>query len=290
MGEGKKRISGGMKTAVHIAAMEWRNLFCSTKIFVLGILLIFFNEQIVRPLRQCSGLMIQKVSCFEPYAALCNSGAVMLVLPLFYLSMMADFPKEGGISLFFHIRCSRLAWLLGELLFVILSIFTLVFYMMAAGILLILPCGQWILHFSDAVTKYISVFPDRAGDYVTQLLPENLYNQIPLREVMLHSTALLALYLAMLALVLLLFTLVNHKKAGIFLDGILILFGVVSCGMHLDTMWMFPMANTVVWLHYTGYLAEPVYPVWASYLYFGIADITLIICCITVRKRYQIRA
>ena len=62
MGEGKKRISGGMKTAVHIAAMEWRNLFYSTKIFVLGILLIFFNEQIVRPLRQCSGLMIQKVS------------------------------------------------------------------------------------------------------------------------------------------------------------------------------------------------------------------------------------
>lgn len=286
----KRKFSGGIKTVFYIAAMEWKNLFCSTKIFILGILLIFINEQIISPLRQCSLMMEQRVSYFEPYVALCNSGAVMLVIPLFYLSMMADFPKEGGVSLFFHIRCSSLSWVLGEILFIILSVFTLISYLMLSGIILIQPYAKCILKYSDAVTKYTSVFPEREGEYITQLLPDNLYNQISMGDTIFHSTALVALYLAMLALILLLFSLINKKRIGIFLDGTLILLGVVSCGMHMKNMWFFPMANTVVWLHYNSYLAEPVYPLYASYLYFWIADIILTGICIGVRKKYQVRS
>lgn len=289
MGTERCDIFCEVKTVFHTMVVEWINLFCSTKICILGILLIFMNEQIIVPLKQCSRLMEQKVSFMEPYAAICNSGVVMLILPLFYLSMMADFPREDGISLFFHIRCSTFSWVLGELLFIGFSIITLVLFIMAASMILIRPCGKMTVEFSDAVMKYVSVFPERAGDYVVQLLPENLYNQIPLKNVMLHSTALLFLYFSLLALILLLFTLLNHKNWGIFLDGGLILLGVVSCSLRMDSMWMFPMANTVIWLHYTEYLAEPVYPLYASYLYFCIADILLIAACIAVRKKYQIR-
>lgn len=278
-----------IKTIFHTAVMEWKNLFCSTKMCILAVLLIFMNEQIIVPLKHCSQLMGQKLSCLEPYAAICNSGAVMLILPFFFLSMMADFPGEDGISLFFHIRCKRISWLLGELLFVIMSIITLVVYIMAASMILILPYGEMTLEFSDAITKYVSVFPEKAGDYVVQLLPENLYNQMRFQDVILHSTGLLFLYFALLALILLLFTLLNYKNWGIFLDGCIILLGTVSCALHLNSMWKFPMANTVIWLHYTEYLAEPVYPLYASYLYFGIIDILLLAACIAVRKKYQIR-
>lgn len=155
--------------------------------------------------------------------------------------------------------------------------------------LLILSCSSMTLEFSDAVTKYLTVFPERAGDYIVQLLPENLYNQMKLGDVILHSTGLLFLYFVLLALILLFFTLLNHKSCGIFLDGGIILLGTVSCALHLDTMWMFPMAHTVVWMHYTEYLAEPVYPLYDSYLYFGFLDILMVVACITVRKKYQIR-
>lgn len=285
----KRNVFHEIKTIFHTAVVEWKNLFCSTKICVLGILLIFMNEQIIVPMKQCSHLMGQKLSCLEPYAAICNSGAVMLILPLFFLTMMADFPREDGISLFFHIRCSRISWILGELLFIVMSIITLVLYIAVVSMILILPSGKMTLEFSDAVTKYTAVFPERAGDYIVQLLPENLYNQMELRNVILHSTGLLFLYFVLLALILLLFSLLNHKNWGIFLDGGIILLGTVCCALHLDSMWVFPMAHTVVWLHYTEYLAEPVYPLSASYLYFGIINALLIAVCIAVRKKYEIR-
>lgn len=285
----KRNLFREFKAILQTAVSEWKNLFCSTKIFVLGVFLIFMNEQIIVPLKQCSQLMGQKLSLLEPYAAVCNSGLVMLILPLFFLSMMADFPREDGISLFFHIRCSRVSWLLGEFLFIVMSIATLVLFIVAAGMVLLLPCGKMTQGFSDAVTKFLSVYPDRAGDYVVHLLPANLYNQIELGDVILHSTGLFFLYFALLALVLFLFTLLNHKNWGIFLDGMIILLGMVSCALHLDIMWGFPMAHTVLWLHYTEYLSEEVYPLYASYLYFGIIDILLTAACIAVRKKYQIR-
>lgn len=289
MAKEKLNVFREIKTIFHTAVVEWKNLFCSTKICILAVLLIFMNEQIIVPLKECGQMMEQKLSCLEPYAAICNSGAVMLILPFFFLSMMADFPGEDGISLFFHIRCKKLSWLLGELLFIIMSILTLVLYIIVSGMVLLLPYGKMSIEFSDAITKYVSVFPERAGDYVVQLLPENLYNQMRLQDVILHSTSLLFLYFALLALILLLFTLLNRKNWGIFLDGGIILLGTVSCALHLDSMWKFPMANTVIWLHYTEYLAEEVYPLSASYLYFGIIDVLLVIACIAVRKKYQIR-
>lgn len=289
MAKEKLNISCEIKTIFYTAVVEWKNLFCSTKLCILAVLLIFMNEQIIVPLKKCGQMMEQKLSCLEPYVAICNSGAVMLILPLFFLSMMADFPGESGISLFFHIRCRRISWLLGELLFIIMSTLTLVLYIMAASMVLILPNGKMTLEFSDAVTKYVSVFPERAGDYVVRLLPENLYNQMQLQDVIIHSTSLLFLYFVLLALILLLFTLLNHKSWGVFVDGCIILLGTVSCALRLDTMWRFPMANTVIWLHYTEYLAEPVYPLYASYLYFGIINVLLIVACIVVRKKYQIR-
>lgn len=285
----KLKVFREIKTIFHTAVVEWKNLFCSTKICILGVLLIFMNEQIIVPMKQCSQLMEQKLSYLEPYVAICNSGVVMLILPLFFLSMMADFPGEDGISLFFHIRCSRISWLLGELLFIVMSILTVVLYILIVGIILILPYGKMSFDFSDAVTKYLAVFPERAGDYIVQLLPENLYNQIKLRDAILHSTGLLILYFALLALILLLFTLLNHKIWGIILDGGIILLGTVSCALRLNSMWRFPMAHTVVWLHYTEYLAEPIYPLYRSYLYFGIINVLLVIACIAVRKKYQIR-
>lgn len=133
MDKGKTNVFREIKTIFHTAAVEWKNLFCNAKICVLGILLIFMNEQIIVPMKQCSRLMGQKLSCLEPYAAICNSGVVMLILPLFFLSMMADFPREDGISLFFHIRCRRISWILGELLFVVMSIITLILYIMASS-------------------------------------------------------------------------------------------------------------------------------------------------------------
>ena len=52
-------------------------------------------------------------------------------------------------------------------------------------------------------------------------------------------------------------------------------------------MWAFPMANTIVWLHYDEILKEPNFPVWCSYLYFGIAIMVVVILNIIAIKRLE---
>lgn len=106
---------------------------------------------------------------------------VLLILPLFYLTMMADYPQEDESTRFYRIRCTKVMWVGGELIFASMSAVSFAIFSVVSTAILIIPKGQWIFHFSDATTKYLSVYPDRTGDAVVQLLPINLYNQVTLR-------------------------------------------------------------------------------------------------------------
>lgn len=272
-----------------IASVEWINLFCSTKLFVLGILFIFLNEQIIVPLKQCSAAMEENLSIFEPFIALCNSGVVMLVLPLFYITMVSDAPREEGGLIFSHIRTSKMQWLFGELLFALLSAVTMIALLFLVSCILVSGCSDVTLQFSDALTKYRAKFPDRMGDYVLQLLPQNLYQQIDLKTALLYSITSLFFYFFLLSVIILLFSILNCKLAGILIDGALIFMGAVTCSLRLESMWCFPMAHTVIWLHYSEYYSRPLFrPEW-SYLYFGIMILLFIAACMVCRKKYQIR-
>ena len=213
---------------------------------------------------------------------------VVLILPLFFLVMIADFPDESGISPFFHVRCQKRTWVWGQILFAVSASLFVTGFVLAASVLLLIPEGALFDGFSDAVTKYVSVFPERAGDYVTQLLPENIYHQMTLRRAVMHSAGLLFLYFLFLALIVLFFAMMNHKLAGLLADGILILAGTVACGFRLEGMWLFPMAHTIGWLHYTEYFSEPVFPLWGSYVYFLVLIILLAAGSLAAGKKYEI--
>ena len=73
------------------------------------------------------------------------------------------------------------------------------------------------MEFSDAVTHYSSIFPERTGDYILQLLPENLYQQMTFRTAFACTATLLALYFFLLAMILLFAALCNRKFVGVLL-------------------------------------------------------------------------
>ena len=45
--------------------------------------------------------------------------------------------------------------------------------------------------------------------------------------------------------------------------------GVALTSLYSPIKWAFPTANTIIWLHYEEILSKPIYPVWASFAYFG---------------------
>lgn len=60
------------------------------------------------------------------------------------------------------------------------------------------------------------------------------------------------------------------RTAGIAAAFSVVACGVVTCSLKTKMMWLFPMANTIPWLHYSEALREPVKPIAVSYLYFAV--------------------
>lgn len=270
-----------------IAVMDFRRWLRSSKLIVLGILLIFIQIQIMNPMQEAAALMNSKLSVIEPFIALGNSGVIVLILPIIFLVLMADFPQRDENEWFYLIRCNKRSWVWGQgLLAVIISV-TLVLGLLLISATMLGNSGTWSLDYSVTITQFSAAFPERSGSYVVQLIPENLYHHMSLGNAVVHTSLLLFLYFMMLAMILLLFTLMNKKLSGILLDGFLIILGTIGCALRTRWMWGFPMAHTIPWLHYTEYLSKPVFPLFGSYLYFLILDIGVFISCLIISKYYQ---
>ena len=109
----------------------------------------------------------------EAFVALGNSGSIVLILPALFLVLMSDFPQKSGIDFLYQIRCSKRVWIMGQIMFALEAVVFLVVFLILASCLMMGGSGVWKMEFSNAVTHYSSIFPERTGDYILQLLPED---------------------------------------------------------------------------------------------------------------------
>lgn len=101
------------RAAVHIAQAEFRQWLRSSRIIILFVMLVFVNVQVIGPLRQCKMLMGEMLSIPEAFVALGNSGVILLIIPILFLVLMADFPQRTGIDRFYQMRCTKRTWIFG---------------------------------------------------------------------------------------------------------------------------------------------------------------------------------
>ena len=259
----------------------------SSRLIILGVMLVFIHMQIIITLQDCAVRMGEPVTILEAFVALGNSGVIVLILPALFLVLLSDFPQKGGIDFLYQIRCSKKTWIWGQILFALEAVVFLVVFLIVSSCIMMSGNGVWQMRFSNAVTYYSSTFPERTGDYILQLLPENLYQQMLFSTAVLHTILMLFLYFFLLAMILLFATLCNRKFVGVLVDGILIVLGTVSCSANAAWMWLFPMANAIPWLHYEKYLRAQIFPIWGSYLYLAGSCVGLMIGCMFAAKKYQ---
>ncbi|MDR0983533.1 MAG: hypothetical protein LBL93_00795, partial [Ruminococcus sp.] len=138
---------------------------------------------------------------------------------------------------------------------------------------------------SESTRKYAFKFPNDTNGFVASLLPSNLYNQVPLVDTVLHTVALMVMYLFVVTMLIFLFKVIHMKTAGIFAAMVYIASGAATCSGRMDLQWLFPTANSVIWVHYTAILREPIKPVWYSYAYFGVLIAGLVIANLIAVKK-----
>ena len=272
-----------IKQIMSAARTEYVGWITDPRVVILGVLLIFIKTLAIDPLSGRAEKFGEKMIFWEPFIAVGNSGMLAMFIPLVFLILLSDYPKLGGSSLFCISRIGKRNWLCGQILFLIMAIGTFMAAILGASILF--SGGRFGDNWSDAVTKYNARFPAEAHNFDSELLPSNLYNQIPMITAAVQTFVLMSAYLLVLSLVIYALKILFCNSSGLAAAVGVIALGSVTASLGTGLRWAFPTSNTIVWLHYTEILSTPIYPVWASFAYFaGVLAVLIVLNFLALKK------
>lgn len=278
-------MNKNFKCVLSVARSEYIKWITNPRVIIVGVLLVFMRTLAIEPLLERAAKMEIPLNILEPFVAIGNSGMLVMLMPCVFMVLISDYPKMTGNTLFFIQRTGRFNWFAGQVIFLFMSIISFLCVVLTGSVLL--SKGEFSTTWSDVVTKYSARFPDEANSFTSSLLPSNLYNQIPLVTAILQTLALMCAYLFLLSMIIYFFKLIHIQSFGLFAAIFIVAAGVVTCTLKTNIMWSFPMANTIVWLHYEEIIGKPIVPIWYSYIYFCIAVIILVLLNLIAVKRFQ---
>lgn len=246
---------------------EFVKWVCDARMVIVAVLLIFINNFAVSPLTNNAELMGEPLNILEPFIAVANSEILILIIPIVFLTLIADYPKVDTNTVFYIVRIGRANWFVGQVLKLVFMIVSYLAVIFIGTVLPMLSKGFWYNGWSNVATGFVKMSPDRRGDFGVELLPENLYNQLSVFEAAVKSYLLVAAYLMIIGLILLVFSLFKRKTMGFIICGGMISLGMAFSAIRTNLMWTMPMANSITWLHYTKYFKKPIMPMSFSVIY-----------------------
>ena len=269
------------------AKTEYIKWVCDARMVILGVLLIFIYNFAIQPLLQNAEKMNEPLNMLEPFIAVANSGAVLMIIPLVFMTLIADFPKIDNNTVFYIMRIGRRNWLTGQIIKLVMMAASYLAVIFVGSVVPMLTRGFWYNGWSNVVTNFKNVFPEQSMNFGVQLVPENLYNQLTVFEAAVKSYLLVFAYLMIIGLILLALSLIKHKTLGFVSCGAVIALGTAFCSIKTSLMWTMPMANSIIWLHFTKYFRVPEVSITFSVVYLVTFVLALIIFCYIMIGRFN---
>ena len=269
------------------AKTEYIKWVCDARMVILGVLLIFIYNFAITPLLQNAEKMNEPLNMLEPFIAVANSGAVLMIIPLVFMTLIADFPKIDNNTVFYIMRIGRKNWLTGQIIKLVMMAASYLAVIFVGSVVPMLSKGFWYNGWSNVVTNFKNVFPEQSMNFGVQLVPENLYNQLTVFEAAVKSYLLVFAYLMIIGLILLALSLIKHKTLGFVSCGAVIALGTAFCSIKTSLMWTMPMANSIIWLHFTKYFRVPEVSITFSVVYLVTFVLALIVFCYIMIGRFN---
>lgn len=269
------------------AKTEYIKWVCDARMVILGVLLIFIYNFAILPLLQNAEKMNEPLNMLEPFIAVANSGAVLMIIPLVFMTLIADFPKIDNNTVFYIMRIGRKNWLTGQIIKLVMMAASYLAVIFVGSVVPMLFKGFWYNGWSNVVTNFKNVFPEQSMNFGVQLVPENLYNQLTVFEAAVKSYLLVFAYLMIIGLILLSLSLIKHKTLGFVSCGAVIALGTAFCSIKTSLMWTMPMANSIIWLHFTKYFRVPEVSITFSVVYLVTFVLVLIVFCYIMIGRFN---
>ena len=241
--------------------IEW---ITNPRMLMCVVLVVMVREIVLLPMRNLSMGMGQPINAMEPVIAVANSGILLLLMPLVYLVIMADFPRVSGNTYFYLTRTGRINWIMGQIIFQIVSLLTYLVFVIISTLVQTVSFSFLINGWSLVVTE-----SDKSSA-MYDLIPMNLYNQMSPYEAFAISYLLLFMFLLSCSLAMLLASIYGKKTLTFWVVMISIAVGIVFCAVKSKWMWVFPVSHSILWIHFQNYYRKYVMSPWISILIFGV--------------------
>lgn len=279
-----------IKVSLKCAKTDFIKWALNSRMIILAVLVVFIYICAVQPLKENAALMGKPLNVIEPYIAALNSGSLLLIIPLGFLAISSDFPKIDGSAMFGLVRTGRVNWFCGQLLSLVMMSTAYLAFIFTASTIPTAFVSVWDTNWSDVAMRFSVEFPEEAQNFGALLLPKNLFNHLSLTGAALQSTLFVFIYIILLGMIMMCFTILGKKTLGVIVCGGLISVGSALCSIRASLMWALPMANSVVWLHYTEFRRAPFYPIWCSVVYFAVLFVLLIVLSLLRLKKFDCSA
>lgn len=261
--KGAGRLISG-KSILLVARSEYARWLSTPRLILLAVAFLPLRDNTVLPLLEASRQMGSPLNLLEPCIATMNSWMGLLLFGLVYLVLMSPFPKADGNMLFYVARMGKRNWILGEMLF---QLICAALYSLAANLLTMAQAaGDSFLDngWSLVVTEYDEKFAPEWGHMIKEILPPNLYFQMPPYMAFLLSYAMFTLFLLLCGMAFMAGCLYQRWLLLFFVQAFHITAGSGLILLRSEAMWFFPVSHALLACHYRKYFRAFVFSPWLS--------------------------
>lgn len=250
-----------MKREVWILAkQEYLSWLLNTRNVAVLIFVVFVRKAVVLPLIYMANKYHTVLNWAESSIAVANSGVSVLLISVILLTVLSGLPRIDNDFYNIVSRVGMKSWCKAQLVFMYLAVVTFWLFVFFS---------TWVQ------TAYLSYIEDGWSLVTTQysgntaienLLPLNLYNQMPPLKAFMFTYLLMLLYFIFTMNVLVLGTLYGKKNLTTIGLVILLAVGVAAAAAKVKWMWLFPVSHSILILHCQKYYRAQLFPIWLSVL------------------------
>lgn len=263
-----------------VCKKEYLRWLFNPKWFMIFLLVIPIRECVLLPLIQVSKQSGELINVLEPCIGMVNSGLVVFLLPLGYLVLMMEFPGIDANMSWYIYRIGRKNWILGEMLFQVLSAVSYLAFFSVICIVHVWNIGFWGNGWSFVVTGAGGTYTAEERFIIGNIVPLNLFYQMPPYKAFILSYALL--FLSLLVWSSMMSVAALYAKRVYAIAGIVVslVLGMGLGGSQLK--WFFLLEHSVLSMHFQKYFRDYVF---SPYYSLAVFLALLIVFCIWLYVR-----
>ncbi|WP_455719533.1 hypothetical protein [Agathobacter sp.] len=243
----------------------------NTKNVVILIEFALINSNIINKMNEVYNQSGQPFGILESGIMLSNSGLVVVMLSVIFIMTMSDYPNASEDFYYHEIRTGRKQWYRSQVLFAILGTITYMIAIFGFAIIMV----EKISFVANGWSTNITSYGQKYG--LLSYIPLQLFNQMRPVKAYVLSSILIFTYLMFIMAIQMLGFVFGKKKQALISNILILIVGVCMSFFKNNIMWLFPFANSILWLHYDKYFKTTDLKVYGSIILYIFAIVVIYI-------------